>query len=456
VTVSDGARPSAPDGGLLRELGLLDTIALVVGCVIGSGVFLVPADIARSVHTEGWMLSVWVAGGVASLLGVLSLAELGAAIPAAGGLYTFIARAYGPLAGFLCGWMLFTVSTSGSAATLAVALSISLADLFPIAPSAGSAISIVAILVLTAINVLGVRSGAFVQNVLTFVKVGGLVGMIVLIFFAPGVPPGAEPPLVRAGPMGLAAIGAAVVAVLWAYEGWHFVSFAAGEIRDPQRIFPRGSIAGMAIVTLLYLVANLAYLHVLTPAEMASSERVAATAIRKAVGDWGGRALTAVIVASILGALNAIVLAGPRAYYQMAKDGLFPRPFAAVHPKWRTPAAAILLQGIWSCLLILVIGGFSQLFTYVVFGGFLFYALGVAAVIVLRRREPDLPRPFRVPAYPVVPLLFVGAALALIANTLATKPRESLLGIGFILLGVPIYALLSRTGYASGRGTTPP
>ena len=438
----NGDAKRVPKGGeLLRELGLLDTINLVVGCVIGSGVFLVAADIARAVHTEGAMLGVWIAGGVASLLGVLSLAELGAAIPAAGGLYTFIARAYGPLAGFLCGWMLFTVSTSGSAATLAVALSISLADIFPMTPAAGTAMSIAAILLLTAINILGIRSGAFVQNLLTFIKVGGLVGMIALIFLTPGVPARAAVAPAPGGPAGLAAIGTALVAVLWAYEGWHFVSFAAGEIREPQRNFPRGLITGMAIVTLLYLAANLAYLHVLTPAEIASSERVALTAIRRVTGDWGGKLLTAVIVASILGALNAIVLAGPRAYFQMARDGLFLSPFAAVHPRWRTPAAAILLQGIWSCLLILFIGGFSQLFTYVVFGGWIFYALAVAGVIVLRKREPALPRPFRVPAYPAVPLLFVGAALALIANTLATTPRESLLGIGFILLGVPLYLL---------------
>jgi len=436
---------------LLRELGLLDTINLVVGCVIGSGVFLVAADIARAVHTEGAMLAVWVAGGVASLLGVLSLAELGAAIPSAGGLYTFIARAYGPLAGFLCGWMLFTVSTSGSAATLAVALSITLTDLFPITQASGTAIGIAAILVLTVINILGVKSGAFAQNLLTFLKVGGLVGMILLIFLAPGGPARSGALPVPGGPVGLAAIGVALVAVLWAYEGWHFVSFAAGEIREPQRNFPRGSIGGMAIVTLLYLAANLAYLHVLTPAEIAASERVALSAIRKVAGDWGGKLLTAVIVISILGALNAVVLAGPRAYYQMAKDGLFLSPFASVHPKWRTPAAAILLQGLWSCLLILVVGGFSQLFTYVVFGGFIFYALAVAGVIVLRKREPDLPRPFRVPGYPAVPLLFVGAAAALIVNTLATTPRESLLGIGFILLGVPLYWLRrALTGGSTG------
>ena len=427
--------------GLLRELGLLDTVSLVVGCVIGSGVFLVAANVARAIPSAGGMIAVWIAGGAVSLLGTLCLAELGAAIPQAGGLYTYLARAYGPLVGFLCGWMLFTVSTSGSAATLGAALAITLGDFFPMTPAAGNLVGIAAILILTVINILGVKSGAVVQNILTFLKVAGLLGMITLIFLAPAGPARAPSFHAPAGPLGFAAIGVALIAVLWAYEGWHFVSFAAGEIRNPQRNFPLGSIAGMVIVTLLYLAANLAYLHVLTPAEMASSERVALTAIRKVAGDWGGKVLTAAIVASILGALNAIVLAGPRAYYQMSRDGLFLSPFAAVHPRFQTPAAAIALQGVWSCLLIPLLGGFSQLFTYVVFGGWIFYALGVAAVIVLRKREPELPRPFRVPGYPIVPLLFVAAALVLIANTLLTTPRESLLGIGFILLGLPLYAL---------------
>lgn len=437
---SDSEKIGVSGTGLLRELGLLDTVSLVVGCVIGSGVFLVAANVARAIPSAGGMIAVWIAGGAVSLLGTLCLAELGAAIPQAGGLYTYLARAYGPLVGFLCGWMLFTVSTSGSAATLGAALAITLGDFFPMTPAAGNLVGIAAILILTVINILGVKSGAVVQNILTFLKVAGLLGMITLIFLAPA-PASAPSFRAPAGPLGFAAIGVALIAVLWAYEGWHFVSFAAGEIRNPQRNFPRGSIAGMAIVTLLYLAANLAYLHVLTPAEMAASERVALTAIRKVAGDWGGRLLTAAIVASILGALNAIVLAGPRAYYQMARDGLFLSPFAAVHPRFQTPAAAIALQGVWSCLLIPLLGGFSQLFTYVVFGGWIFYALGVAAVIVLRKREPELPRPFRVPGYPIVPLLFVAAALVLIANTLLTTPRESLLGIGFILLGLPLYAL---------------
>jgi APA family basic amino acid/polyamine antiporter len=235
------------------------------------------------------------------------------------------------------------------------------------------------------------------------------------------------------------AFGIALVAVLWAYEGWHDVSFAAGEIKDPQRNFPLGIIGGSLIVITLYLAANLAYLHVLSPAEIAASERVALTATRKVAGEWGAKFLTAAIVCSILGALNALVLAGPRAYYQMARDGLFFEGLGQVHATFRTPVAALTVQAIWSCVLVLFIGGFSQLFTYVIFGGWIFYGLAVASVIALRRKEPRLERPFRVPAYPAVPLLFVVGAGALVANTLATSPRESSIGLLFIALGIPLY-----------------
>ena len=429
-------------GSLLRALGLSDTLALVVGTIIGSGVFLVPADIARSVHSSAAMLAVWIVGGIFTLLGAMSLAELGAAIPHAGGVYTFIGRAFGPLAGFLCGWMLFTVGTSGSIATLAAAIPIYVGGFEPLSPAAGKGLGLAAIAVFTAVNIVGVRSGARLQNALTVLKVGGLLAMVTAVFLLPSPPRpagGAVP-----GPAGAAAFGTALVAVLWAYEGWHDVSFAAGEMRDPQRDFPRGAIGGVAIVVALYLAANFAYLHVLTPAEIAASERVALTAIRRVAGETGARLLTAAILCSILGAMNALVLAGPRAYYQMARDGLLFERFGRVHPRWRTPAEAILLQGIWSGLLVLFIGGFSQLFTYVIFGAWIFYGLAVAGVIALRRKEPDLPRPFRVPGYPAVPALFAIAAALLVASTLVATPRESLIGLAFIALGIPLYLLRRR------------
>jgi APA family basic amino acid/polyamine antiporter len=437
--------PGHHQGSLRRDLSLFDTINLVVGAIIGSGIFLVPAEIARAVHTPGWMLGVWVIGGVLTLLGALSLAELGAAIPEAGGIYTFIMRAFGRLPGFLCGWMLFTVATSGSIATLGAAFPIYLGAFLPLTPVTAKIVGLCAILLLTWINAIGVKNGARVGNVLTALKVGGLVAMVLAIFLLPGPHPDpavtTAPPALPSGPIPLAAIGVALVAVLWAYEGWHDVSFAAGEIHDPQKNFPRGLIGGVGIVIALYLLANVAYLKVLSPAEIAASDRVALTAMTRVTGAWGGKLLTAAILCSILGAMNALILAGPRAYYQMAKDGLFIDRVSRVHPKWRTPVEALLLQGLWSGFLVLFIGGFSQLFTYVIFGGWIFYALAVLSVIALRRREPALYRPFRVPGYPVVPLLFVATALAIVVNTLIATPRESGIGLAFIALGIPVYWL---------------
>jgi len=452
--MSELTRIDPGEGELLRALSVWDAIMLVIGTIIGSGIFLVPSEIARAVHRPGPMLMVWITGGLFTLLGALSLAELGAAIPHAGGLYTFVGRAFGPLAGFLCGWMLFTVATSGSIATLAAALPIYVAGFVPLSPLAAKAIGIAAIALFTAINMLGVKRGALAQNFLTAAKVGGLLAMVAALFLLPVRPSagsGSTPTARLAAPgstgaVGVAAFGVALVAVLWAYEGWHDVTFIAGEMRFPQRDFPRGLIGGTVIVVALYLSANFAYLHVLTPEEIASADRVALTAIRRVAGETGARLLTAAILCSILGAMNALVLAGPRAYYQMAKDGQLFARFGRVHPRWRTPADAILIQGIWSALLVVFIGGFSQLFTYVIFGGWIFYALAVGGVIVLRRKEPGLARPFRVPGYPATPLLFVIGAAFLVINTLATTPRESLIGLAFIALGIPLFALRrSRT-----------
>ena len=433
---------------LRRDLTLFDTVNLVVGTIIGSGIFLVPAEIARAVHEPGWMLAVWVMGGVLTLLGALSLAELGAAMPDAGGIYSFITRGFGRLPGFLCGWMLFTVATSGSIATLAAAFPIYLGGFVPLTPATAKLAGVIVIALLTWVNIVGVKNGARVGNVLTALKVGGLVVMVLVIFLLPGPaadPAAAAPPPLPAGPVPLAAIGVALVAVLWAYEGWHDVSFAAGEIHEPQKNFPRGIVGGVSIVVGLYLLANLAYLKVLTPAEIAASDRVALTAMTRVTGEWGGKLLTAAILCSILGAMNALILAGPRAYYQMAKDGLFIERVSRVHPRWRTPVEALVFQGLWSVFLVLFIGGFSQLFTYVIFGGWIFYALAVLSVIALRRKEPNMPRPYRVPGYPWVPLLFGATALAIVVNTLIETPKESLLGLGFIALGIPVYWLQRAT-----------
>ncbi len=430
---------------LSRELSLFDTINLVIGTIIGSGIFLVPSEIARAVWTSGWMLAVWIIGGVLTMLGALSLAELGAAMPEAGGIYSFITRAFGRLPGFLCGWMLFTVATSGSIATLAAAFPIYLGAFVPLTPTTTKVAGIAAIALLTWINAIGVKNGARVGNVLTALKVGGLVVMVAVIFLLPGptkaaaaATAAAATPL-PAGRAPVAAVGVALVAVLWAYEGWHDVSFAAGELKNPQKNFPRAVIGGVAIVVGLYLLANLAYLKILTPAEIAATDKVALLAMTRVTGEWGGKLLTAAILCSMLGAMNALILAGPRAYYQMAKDRLFFERVSRVHPRWRTPVESLVFQGLWSAFLVLFIGGFSQLFTYVIFGGWIFYALAVLSVVALRRKEPGLARPFRVPGYPFVPIVFALTAGAIVVNTLIQTPRTSLIGLAFIGLGVPVY-----------------
>jgi len=450
MTPSDEDRSA----GLLRALGRWDMALFLVGTVIGSGIFLVPSEIAREVRSEPATIAIWIAGGILTMLGVLSIAELGAAIPAPGGIYTYIGRAYGKLPGFLCGWAIFTVITSGAIATLAVAFSIYLQGLFPLSPGAARGISILAVLLLTGGNVLGVRTGATVQNVLTVLKVAGLVGMTIAIFALAGPAPAPSPIGRPALPNGVPGIGLALIGVFWAYEGWHDATFVAGEVRDPRKNFPAGIVLGELAIVSLYVAANLAYFRVMSVEEIAGSPRVGLVAVGKVLGPWGVRALTAAIVCSILGAMNGSILAGPRAYYQMARDGLLPGALGDVHERFRTPAAAIALQGIWSCVLILFIGGFSQLFTYVIFGGWLMYALATAAVPILRRKEPDLARPFRVPGYPVVPLVFVAAAAVMTVSTVLQRPRESLLGLGFIALGVPLYFLLRRVpsqGASGGR-----
>jgi APA family basic amino acid/polyamine antiporter len=402
------------------------------------------------------MLGIWVIGGVLTMLGALSLAELGAAMPEAGGIYTFIGRAFGPLLGFLCGWMMFTVITSGSIATLGAAFPIYLGAFVPLTPTTTKLVSIVAIAIMTWINIIGVKNGARLGNVLTVLKVGGLVAMVLAVFLLPEQPAPAAavaPAPLPTGAVPLSAVGVALVAVLWAYEGWHDISFAAAEMKDPQRNFPRAVIGGVAIVIALYLLANLAYLKVLTPAEIAASERVALTAMTSVTGVWGGKILTAAILCSILGAMNSLILAGPRAYYQMAKDGLFFERVSRVHPKWRTPVESLVFQGLWSVFLVLFIGGFSQLFTYVIFGGWIFYGLAVLSVIALRRKAPNMARPFRVPGYPVVPLLFGVVALAFVLNTLVATPRESGYGLAFIALGIPVYLVQRaiRSRRSAGR-----
>lgn len=427
--------------GLLRELGLPDATAIVAGTVIGSGIFLVPHSVALQLSSFYAVLLVWVAGGVLSLFGALALGELGAAFPSAGGLYVYLDRAYGKLTGFLYGWALLTLVHSGSIATLAVAFRIYLGQIVSLTPVEEKIAGIACVMVLTAVNCLGVRRGKGTQNFFALVKFAGLAIMIGLLFrhghwhLSPagslsGLALGTRP----------AAWGVALIAVLWAYEGWHVVSFAAGEFKRPQRDLPLGLLCGTLIVVMIYLLANAAYYCALSSAQIQQSEHVAATAIRSAVGGAAVPFVSLLILVSIVGAANGMILTGPRVYYAMAKEGLFLPIFARLNQRFRAPVYATILQGVWaSCLTLL--GTFQELFTYVVFTAWIFYGLAVAAVIVLRRREPALDRPFLSPGYPWLPVLFVLAAVGITLSTIVSSPLHALYGIGLLLTGVPVYLI---------------
>jgi len=428
------------DRALARVLGLRDLILIVIGTVIGSGIFLVPGGVIRQAGGyAGPALVVWVIGGVLSLLGALAYGELGAMNPAAGGLYVYLRDAFGPITAFLYGWTFFLVIATGSAATLAVASSAYLQQFVPLGPIGQKATAVTLLAIVAAINVRSTRGSADVQNWTTAIKVGALLVMSVALLAggggarqpSPFWPPAFTSEIVSG--MGLGMIG-----VLWAYEGWQYVTFSAGEATSPQRTFPRAIVAGTASLIGIYVLANIGYLAALGPDGVAASDRVAAEAVSRVAGSGAGRLIAAAILVSIFSAANGLTISAPRVYYAMARDGLFFRRLAAVHPRYGTPAASIVAGTAWSMVLA-VSGTFEQLLTYVVFVGWIFYGLGAACVFILRRTRPEASRPFRVPGYPWTPLLFIVAAAALVANTIATQPVRAAIGIGVVLLGLPVY-----------------
>lgn len=426
---------------LARVLRFRDVVLIVVGTVIGSGIFLVPGGVLRDSGGDvGLALLIWIVGGGLSLLGALTYAEMGAMNPRAGGLYVYLRDAFGPLPAFLYGWALFFVIGSGSIATLAAAFPRYVQQFVALDALGTKLVSLATIVVVTAVNVRGTRHGAIVQNWSTGIKVTALLLLSVLLLLGGK---GLTGPNIRilATPLSaeiLRGMAVAMVAVLWAYEGWHYVTFSAGEIVEPQRIFARGIIVGTAAIVVIYLLANLGYLAALGPAGVAQSNRVAADATTALFGATWGRLVAIPILVSIFGAANGIALTAPRVFFAMARDGLFFRKLAEVHPRFGTPAVAILAGGAWTMVLA-GSGTFEQLLTYVVFTGWAFYALAAASIFVYRRRQPDAARPFRVPGYPLTPALFIVAASAIVVSTLVSRPTQALLGIGIILLGIPAY-----------------
>ena len=438
---------------LARVLSLRDLTLIVIGTVIGSGIFLVPGSVLRQVDGHiGPMLLVWIVGGALSLLGALTYAELGAMDPTAGGLYIYLRRAFGPLTAFLYGWTFFLVIGCGSAATLAVASTSYLQEFVTLGAVGQKLCATLLLAVVAAINVASTRGSANVQNWSTGIKVAALLVMSgVLVSAGRGLGSSADAVWPQAiTPSLLSSMGLSMIGVLWAYEGWQYVTFSAGEAIDPQRTFPRAIVAGTAALIGIYVFANIGYLAALGPSGVAASDRVAAEAVSVIVSGGAAKLVAAAILVSIFSAINGITITAPRVYYAMAKDDLFFRSLADVHPRFGTPALAVVAGSAWAMVLAAT-GTFEQLFTYVVFVGWIFYALGAACVFVLRRRDPAAPRPFKVPGYPWTPCAFIGAALALVANTIATQPGRAAVGIGVVLLGVPVYALWRSSAAAPTR-----
>lgn len=438
------AHPSEPRS-LDRTLGFTDLVLIVIGTVIGSGIFIVPATVlAQSDGAVGTAMLVWLVAGVLSLLGALTYGELGAANPDAGGLYVYIRDSFGPLPAFLYGWTTFFVISSGSVATLAVAFTGYLGQFMTVTPLMSKIIAVLVIIVIAAVNVRGTRQGSSVQNWSTGVKTIAILVMSVALLWRGGGLANDVPVWPASFTPGLlSGVGLAMIGVLWAYEGWQYVTFSAGEARDAQRTFPRAIIAGTAVLIGIYLLANVAYVAALGPEGVQASTRVAADSVTALFGPAAGKLIAAVILVSMFSAANGLTLTSPRLYYAMSRDGVFFRKLAEVHPRFRTPAFAILAGSAWAALLAAT-GTFEQLLTYVVFSGWIFYGLGALSIFVYRRRAPDMPRPFRVPGYPLTPVLFVAASAAIVLNTLFTQPGRALVGLAVVLAGIPAYLVWKK------------
>ena len=438
---------------LVRTLNQRDLFLLFVGSVIGSGIFLTPGLILGQVDgSVGLALLVWIVGGILSLLGALTYSELAAANPEAGGLYCYIRDGFGRLPAFLYGWCLFTVIASGTIAALARAFTRYLAEIIPLNTAGATLVSLLMIAVVTTVNVWGTRKSSDLQNWTTLIK-AGLVVLLSAVLLSLGSHTSDIPRALGTGQRGFAlfsSFGLAMIPVLWAYEGWQFGTYSAGEVVNPQRSFPRAFLLGSVVLIVLYLMAVCAYLVALGPVAAAASDAIAASAVRVVLGPWTGKIVAFAILISTFSSANSVVLTAPRVFYAMASDNLFFKKLAEVHPRFQTPAAAVVALGVWSAVLSSA-GKFAELASGVVFIGWIFYGLGAAAIFPLRGAPRATPLPYRVPGYPITPFLFVLAAAAIVANPIFLAFRDPtqfrfLIGaMILLLLGLPAHFIWRRS-----------
>ena len=434
---------------LSRSITALHATALVVGIIIGASIFVQPSVITGAVPTVGGVYAVWIVSGILTLFGALIAAELASAYPRAGGVYVFLREAFSPAVAFLWGWAMFWTMHTGIIAVIAMVFARYIAFFFPVGDAGLRLFAVAGVIVLTAVNYVGVRQGSLVQTTLTILKVAAIAAIIVVAFVVgPRLP--LNPPRLAQGvlpqpsstPFTASQFPLAVVAGLFAFGGWHMVTYAAEETQEPERTIPRALWSGVLIVTACYIALNAAYFHVLAPEQIANSSRVAADAADAVLGHGGAALMSALVVISTFCALNGVILSGPRAYLAMARDRLLVGWAAAIHPRFRTPHRAILLQGVWAVILVST-GTYRALFTRVVYTEWIFFALMAAGLIRLRSRGTYNPA-YRVWGYPVVPIMFVLSSAYIVVNQIIHDPKESAVGLLLVLAGLPIYYLWLR------------
>ena len=427
--------------GLRRRIGLFDAVMLVVGSMVGVGIFIVPGIVAQHVSSSWSFLGLWIVFGVVALCGALSNGELGAAFPRGGGEYVYLREAYGPFAGFLSGWSSFWIGFPGSVATSAAAFARIAVELSGVrAPGAELALALALVILFTVINVLGIDPSRWTQNVLTAILLA-----LFVTYLAAGLTSGARAPAAVATSVPRSDLALAAVPVSFSYLGWNAATYVAGEIRNPRRTLATALVVGTLSCVGLYVAMNAVFLRVSSIAEMAGRTDVAHLVAARLLGPWGGVMVTTLVALAMLTSLQASVVTGPRIYQAMAEDSLFFRKLAEVHPRRRVPVNAIVMQGLVAALLLMT-GTFERLLTFTTVAIVVFSTITVFGVIVLRVRRPRLERPFRTPLYPLVPIVFIVANLWVLQRLLVTGTREALAGIAIIAAGIPVYVLLRRRG----------
>ncbi len=423
---------------LKKELSLFGLTMIAIGSCIGSGIFMTPAKIAAELPDPTWIIAVWILGGIVALTGALTFAELGGLFPKAGGVYVFLKEAYGSLVAFLYGWVILMVITTGAIAALSVTFAQYLDSLLGFGEQFQIGVAMIAIVIVTAVNVLGVKTGEFFSNLFTTLKLLGILLIIILGILWAAPAEGLFESSTNTEKSLSSAFALALIGVLWSYGGWHHTSYLAGEAKNPKRDIPRAMIFGALIVTLTYVLSNIAYLNMLPIEQIAASDAVATDAVKTIIPN-AAIMIALLIAISTFGTTGIYTLTAPRIYFAMAKDGVFFKRLAKLHPTYGTPMFAIILQSTWAIVLLRYWGTFYDLISYVVFMDWVFMTLAASSIFIFRQKMKTAERPYKTLLYPITPLIFIAISLWFIGSTLIGQPVQAIAGIVILLLGLPIY-----------------